>query len=211
MASWEEDIVTALENLGGIAGYDDIHNEIEKIRADLPETWTAVIRRRIQDLSSDSNGFKNGKDLFYSVNGLGAGVWGLRSSLAQTPKALDLPDGVEEPSRKYTTTYRILRDTTLARKLKLLHKNKCQICGCALTLKDGKSYSEAHHIIPLGKPHNGADVAENIIVLCPNHHVMCDYGSIKLNYDEITKAQGHKLSLNSITYHNETVCGAAEL
>ncbi|EOB3575002.1 HNH endonuclease [Vibrio vulnificus] len=211
MASWEQDIVTALENLGGIASYDDIHDEIEKIRTDLPETWKAVIRRRIQDLSSDSNGFKQGKDLFYSVNGLGAGVWGLRSSLVPTPKAIDLPNGVEEPGRKYTTTYRVLRDTNLARKLKSLHKNKCQICGCTVTLKDGKSYSEAHHIIPLGKPHNGSDIAGNIIVLCPNHHVMCDYGAIKLNCEEIKQVQGHKLSPNSIAYHNETVCGEPKL
>lgn len=206
MASWEEDIVKALENLGGIASYDDIHNEIEKIRINLPPTWKAVIRRRIQDLSSDSDGFKNGKDLFYSVNGLGGGVWGLRSNLIPTPKAIDLPDGVEEPGRKYTTTYRVLRDTVLARKLKSLHKNSCQICGQVLTLKDGSFYSEAHHIIPLGKPHNGSDVAENIIVLCPNHHVLCDYGAILLNYNEIRQVQGHKLSLDNIAYHNEIVC-----
>ncbi|MEZ7188539.1 hypothetical protein NO991_11840 [Pseudoalteromonas sp. DY56-GL22] len=137
MASWEQDIITALENLGGVASYDDIHDEIERIITDLPETLKAVIRRRIQDLSSDSNGFKQGKDLFYSVNGLGAGVWGLRNSLEQTPKALDLPDGEEEPGRKYISTYRVLRDTSLARKLKSLHKNKCQICGGTVSLKGG--------------------------------------------------------------------------
>jgi len=207
MASWEQDIVQALENLGGIASYDNIHDEIEKNRSSLPTTWKAVIRRRIQDLSSDSDGFKSGKDLFYSVNGLGGGVWGLRNHLIQTPKAIDLPQGVEEPGRKQTTTYRVLRDTNLARKLKSLHKNRCQICGESLKLKDGKTYSEAHHIVPLGKPHNGADVAGNIIVLCPNHHVMCDYGAVSLSIDEIKQVQGHTISDESIIYHNQKVCG----
>ncbi|MCO7068740.1 HNH endonuclease, partial [Vibrio paracholerae] len=79
--------------------------------------------------SSDSDGFKNGQDLFYSVNGLGGGMWGLRNKLAYTPKAADLPKGTKEPEREYTTTYRVLRDTNLARKLKLLYNNSCQICG----------------------------------------------------------------------------------
>ncbi|MEZ9388348.1 HNH endonuclease [Vibrio lentus] len=207
MSSWEDDIVQALKNLGGVANYDDIHDEIEKIRSNLPTTWKAVIRRRIQDLSSDSDGFKNGKDLFYSVNGLGGGVWGLRSNLVETPRAVDFPHGEEKPSRQKTTTYRVLRDTNLARKLKSLHKNCCQICGESLKLKDTKAYSEAHHIIPLGTPHRGADVAGNIIVLCPNHHVMCDYGAIPLDIEKIKQVQGHVISNESIVYHNQNVFG----
>ena len=96
MSSWEQDITQALENLGGVASYDDIYSEVSKLRSDLPKTWKAVIRRRIQDLSSDSDGFKNGQDLFYSVNGLGAGIWGLRNKLSYTPKAADLPAGTKE-------------------------------------------------------------------------------------------------------------------
>ena len=45
---------------------------------------------------------------------------------------------------------RILRDNALARSLKAPHKNKCQICGTILSLSNGESYSEAHHIQPLG-------------------------------------------------------------
>lgn len=205
MPSWEQDIVKALQNLGGVASYEDIYSEVFNLRSNLPETWKAVIRRRVQDLSSDSNGFKNGEDLFYSVKGLGNGIWGLRSQLSDTPTAIDLPLGMEEPNREYITTYRVLRDTNLARKLKLLHKNCCQICDYKIQLPNGKYYSEAHHIIPLGKPHNGSDVAENIIVLCPNHHVMCDYGVIELNFREIKQISGHSISKNSIDYHNGTI------
>jgi len=207
VASWEQDIVKALQNLGGIASYEDIYSEILKLRKDLPKTWKAVIRRRVQDLSSDSDGFKNGQDLFYSVNGLGAGIWGLRSQLSETPKAVDLPLGAEEPKREYITTYRVLRDTNLARKLKLLHNNSCQICEFKIKLPNGKYYSEAHHIIPLGEPHYGPDNAGNIIVLCPNHHVMCDYGVVELDLDKIKQVSGHIISRDSINYHNENICG----
>ncbi len=205
MANWDDDIVLALENLGGSASYDDLYAEIEKVRVGLPPTWKSVVRRRIQDLSSDSKGFKHGQDLFFSVEGLGAGVWGLRSALIETPTAVDLPTGAEEPGRGYFLTYRVLRDTPLARKIKLLHKDRCQICGEVVSLGDGRTYSEAHHLIPLGAPHHGPDTAENIIVLCPNHHVLCDYGAIKLSSVGILSIKGHEISQRSIAYHNEKI------
>ncbi|WP_114418581.1 HNH endonuclease [Marinospirillum perlucidum] len=207
MPTWDEDIVKAFENLGGSANYGALYAEIERIRPNLPGSWKSVVRRRVQDLSSDSAGFKGGKDLFFSVEGLGAGVWGLRSYLGETPTASDLPEGVEEPSRAYTLTYRVLRDTALARKIKVIHQDQCQICGMAVSLSDGKTYSEAHHIIPLGKPHNGSDVPGNIIVLCPNHHVLCDYGAIRLDLQILRQVEGHQVSQQSIDYHNRSLLG----
>ncbi|GIZ13340.1 HNH endonuclease [Pseudomonas sp. NCCP-436] len=207
MSSWDEDIIKAFKNLGGSASYDSLYAEIERIRTGLPSTWKSVVRRRIQDLSSDSAGFKEGRDLFFSVEGLGAGVWGLRSYLEETPKASDLPDGVEEPGRAYSLTYRVLRDTVLARKIKVLHQDHCQICGMVVSLSDGKTYSEAHHIIPLGAPHNGSDVPDNVIVLCPNHHVLCDYGAIKLTLSDLRTTEDHRISERSISYHNEVIFG----
>jgi hypothetical protein len=205
MATWDEDIVTALENLGGAAQYKDIYSEIKKLRTNLPKTWKDVVRRRIQDLSSDSAGFKNGQDLFYAVDGIGGGAWGLRAILKNTPKAIDLPFGDDSPIRASVTTYRVLRDTSLARKLKSLYENKCQICGMTICLDDENTYSEAHHIIPLGQPHNGPDTSENLIVLCPNHHVMCDYGAIELSLDLLIVKDGHTISQASIDYHNSVV------
>lgn len=207
MATWDEDIVTALENLGGSASYDDLYSEIEKLRATLPDSWKAIVRRRVQDLSSDSAGFKGGEDLFFSVEGLGAGVWGLRSKLKETPKASDLPTGVAEPEKVYALTYRVLRDTPLARKIKVLHGDRCQLCGNTVQISPNKTYSEAHHIIPLGSPHNGPDIPENIVVLCPNHHVLCDYGAIQLDRLKIRTVKGHLISDSSIEYHNTKIYG----
>lgn len=207
MGTWSEDIEVALTNLGGIATLSDIYDEVKKVReGPYPESFTATIRGTIENNSSDSAKFK-GNDLFFSVKGLGSGIWGLRSYIKNTPEASDIDEGSgnESPSRVPQETYRILRDTQLARQIKLLHKNKCQLCGEAISLGNGEHYSEAHHIKPLGRPHNGPDVAGNILVLCPNHHVMLDYGVIKLELNKITTHGNHQIQREYIDYHNEYI------
>ena len=109
-------------------------------------------------------------------------------------------------SRVESTVYRILRDTELAKHLKSIHEYRCQMCGLSIQLPNDRAYAEAHHIQPLGRPHNGYDIAENIIIVCPNHHAMLDYGAMKLEIEEIRQADGHDIGLEFIQYHNETVC-----
>lgn len=205
MPTWQEDIVSALTNLGGTGTYPEIYDQVKGIRADLPPSWKDIIRRQIQDHSSDSAGFKTSADLFFSVKGLGRGVWGLRQFVQPTPVAVDLPDGNDVPGRARQTTYRILRDTILAREIKLLHRDACQICGLVLQISSTKTYSEAHHIIPLGGRHAGTDTASNVIVLCPNHHALCDMGAIALRRQDIRTVAGHEISEESLTYHNAQI------
>ncbi|EKZ9001837.1 HNH endonuclease [Vibrio fluvialis] len=95
----------------------------------------------------------------------------------------------------------------LARKIKKLHKDQCQLCNTTVRLKNNETYSEAHHIIPIGKPHHGPDTPENIIVVCPTCHVLCDYGAIILDIKQIKQRAGHSISIKSINYHNESVVG----
>lgn len=205
MANWEDDIVAALNNLGGSASYKSLYAEIERIRPELPPTWKEVVRRYIQNLSSDSDGFKNGKDLFFSVEGKGSGTWGLRTHVKDTPEAVDLSAGHDQPSHFMARTYRVLRDTTLARQVKLLHRDRCQICGQTVRLANGATYAEAHHIRPIGSPHNGPDTAGNILVLCPNDHVLCDYGARRLNLSDLRSVTGHHVSQEFIDYHNTVI------
>ncbi len=117
------------------------------------------------------------------------------------------PSDIEPPpaDRIAITTIRIVRDTTLARLIKDLHAHECQICGTTIELPDGSRYSEAHHIKPLGTPHNGPDVAENIIVLCPNHHAMCDYGVIHLQLPELRTHPEHEIGIEYVDYHNNLI------
>jgi hypothetical protein len=110
-------------------------------------------------------------------------------------------------SRVQTTVYRIIRDTQLSRRVKMLHEYKCQILTCEYTivLADGSHYAEGHHVQPLGEPHNGPDVLENIVCLCPNHHAACDLGAIRLVSVELRQIVGHVIGQKFIDYHNQTI------
>jgi hypothetical protein len=118
--------------------------------------------------------------------------------------------GEPEPARRVlTTSYRVLRDTPLARQLKELHEHACQICGTAISFSGGQKYSEAHHIQPLGRPHHGPDRASNILVLCPTHHVLCDYGAIKLDLRELRQHPDHVIRPEFVRYHNSRIMKSA--
>jgi hypothetical protein len=120
----------------------------------------------------------------------------------ETPKASDINEPAE---RQETKIYRILRDTNLSKKVKAIHQFKCQVCGYIIVLPDGSKYSEAHHIRPLGTPHNGPDTMDNIICLCPNHHAEMDYGVCKLELEKLSIAPSHSISADHVRYHNENI------
>jgi len=76
---WLVVIVDAITRLGGEAHYEDLYREIKSRHASqLTKEWEATVRRTIETHSSDSDNF-TGKDVFYSVEGKGRGVWGLRN------------------------------------------------------------------------------------------------------------------------------------
>lgn len=84
------------------------------------------------------------------------------------------------PGRKKVIVTRIVRDTSLTRFLKSLYYHRCQICKMTFRLPSGGKYAESHHLRPLGKKHQGIDNQSNILILCPNHHAMFDYGVIAI-------------------------------
>lgn len=200
---WRDDVRSALERLGGIGSLGQIYEEVEanKVKA-LPNSWQAIVRRELEYNSSDSESYKGKHNLFYSVRGIGAGLWGLRKIASIAPDAADI---AQPAGRIETHTYRILRDTLMARRVKQLHGNSCQLCGQALQLSGDVTYSEAHHIQPLGPPHNGPDIEANIIVVCPNHHALLDYGAIQLDFHRIRDPHVRKIGEEFIRYHNGKV------
>jgi hypothetical protein len=111
---------------------------------------------------------------------------------------------LDELKRIETTILRIIRDTKLSLAVKELYQYKCQICGHSIKFPNGKNYAEAHHIKPLGAPHNGPDCIENIICVCPNHHAELDYGIRNLDYS-ITLNEKHKIKSEYIYYHNNKI------
>ncbi len=98
------------------------------------------------------------------------------------------------------TTYRILRDTALARRIKADQNYECQICSTSILLNN-MPYAEAHHIRPLGSPHDGPDLPGNLVCVCPNCHVKLDYGAIR-----ISQTMFNNVLPEFISYHNEVVC-----
>jgi hypothetical protein len=123
MAIWREDVKSALESIGGQGSLNEIYEAVRTVRKEpLPRTWKDIIRRELEYNSSDSDSYQQRFDLFYSVGGLGEGMWGLRTDEPTTPIASDLGD--VSPGRVETKVYRILRDSKLARALKKLHKDK---------------------------------------------------------------------------------------
>lgn len=91
------------------------------------------------------------------------------------------PEFLEEeysPEKVTTTITRSVRDTALSNKVKGERNYQCQICGTKLSIR-GKGYAETHYVKPLG--HDGPDIKANMLVLCPNHHVLFDYGEIAIS------------------------------
>lgn len=131
---------------------------------------------------------------------------GHRELSVPTPESLDLSGLDQVPARRVPATgSRIIRDTRLAKRVKDLHNNQCQICGHCIRLSDGSGYAEGHHIQPLGAPHHGPDVIANILCLCPNHHVECDFGAIELKLSDLRQSEGHSVSSDYIDYHNRKI------
>jgi len=77
--TWKQLICIALKNLGGEATLGEIYEYVER-HADFPlsKSWKATTRSVLERSSSDSAAFDGKNDLFYSVYGIGNGVWGLR-------------------------------------------------------------------------------------------------------------------------------------
>jgi hypothetical protein len=119
------------------------------------------------------------------------------------PPAFDVATPPAE--RVPTTVHRIIRDTELARRVKMLHRYRCQICGYTMKLNDGSYYAEAHHIQPLGQPHNGPDEIGNIVCVCPNHHAELDYGLFELSRSMLAQVDGHVLGSQYVDYHNKQI------
>ncbi len=153
-------------------------------------------------------------DYWREVGRSGFYVWRYRLTKISGPIS---HQGISEEGPQYRTaprqetrTLRIIRDTEQARRIKALYDYRCQMCGVRLESPAGP-YAEAAHIRPLGAPHNGPDSADNILCLCPNHHVLFDYGSIAIDDDfTLLGTEGHlvvhpqhRISREHLRYHRE--------
>lgn len=96
------------------------------------------------------------------------------------PTPEDVPEG--PAPRAESVVQRLVRSTTVSRRVKELHGYVCQVCGEQIALASG-AYAEGAHIRPLGRPHDGPDAPSNVLCLCPNDHVRFEFGSIVIEED----------------------------
>jgi len=80
--TWRDDVRLALERLNGRASLSKIYREVRAIRRasgrSMPASFEPVVRRTLEEHSSESEVFRGGPDLFYMPEGKGMDVWALR-------------------------------------------------------------------------------------------------------------------------------------
>lgn len=80
---WRDDVRQGLEELGGTAPLADIYARVRSIRRSagrsLPPSTDDIVRRELENNSSDSHAFMGQRDWFMIAEGKGAGIWALRA------------------------------------------------------------------------------------------------------------------------------------
>jgi len=156
------------------------------------------------------------EEFWHEVGKSGFEIWRFR--LVKIPETIragqevrEEPAGYSVPRRQGVRVSRIVRDSARARKIKVLYKHRCQMCGTRLECPAGP-YSEAAHIRPLGAPHNGPDTEDNILCLCPNDHVLFDNGAVSISDDlslngdsnnRLTVRRDHRINRHYLAYHRD--------
>lgn len=224
---WIDEIKNAFIALGGDAPYHSLYSHIEQnTNRPLSSQWKASVRKIIEDHSSDSRNY-NPNNFDYFRN-LGRGHWGLRPNFTtKRPANIENENNfIPEPiisqeeylnnfinhidvtsirdleliSRTLRTQNIIDRDRQIVNALKIHYDNKCQLCNTQIELASGEKYSEVHHLHPLGE--DGHDVAQNMIVVCPNCHIELDFGR-NINKDELNILEPHFIEERYLEYQNK--------
>lgn len=183
MATWKEDVIKALIELGGEASLQDIYKKVKQIRKITVKHPEAIIRDTLEKNSSDSEKFvrKDGIDIFYS-NELGSGIWGIREEYIHQYND-EYNDFLYEEGQPNLKEH-IIRERNpqviqqAKEKFKKENNGKlfCQICGFDFSEKYGtlgENFIEGHHIIPISSRQlNTKTRIEDIYLVCSNCHRM---------------------------------------
>jgi hypothetical protein len=203
--TWREATIEALtrislrHNTNFLTRSQIIDEELERISQEVStagQTPAQTLSRTLQELRGDGY-----------IEFDGHGGYTLLSSTV-VPKSSDIIPEYQPPDRATSTIHRIIRDTDIVFNLKRLYLYHCQICTTRLELASGY-YCEAHHLKPLGTPHNGPDTKGNLIIVCPNHHVLLDYRSLTIDIGAL-KLNKHELNPEMLIYHNSKICGKTQ-
>jgi putative restriction endonuclease len=141
----------------------------------------------------------------------------------ETPSQISDPGQDETPvvepaDRRTVVSEQLVRDSAVVTSVKRLHDFHCQVCGLRLETPAG-AYAQGAHIRPLGSPHEGPDVPENVVCLCPNHHILFDAGAFSVRDDltliprpglnlpslgeQLHQVAGHRIGTDYLRHHRE--------
>ncbi|MBL7038869.1 MAG: HNH endonuclease [Pirellulaceae bacterium] len=132
--------------------------------------------------------------------------------------------GISVPETRTVVRSIRIRNTLLATDMKHRYENVCQVCQETVQLTDA-TYAESHHVKPLGSPHFGPDTEGNILVVCPNHHVMFDRGALAVDPTDLLVSHisgafeprflfilpWHNLNRRALEYHQSRIYGKKHL
>jgi predicted HNH restriction endonuclease len=182
MASWIDDIVQSMKNLGGQAEYEELYEEVRRIRDQpLPKTWKAIIRNQVESHSSDSDNYEEGRtDYFFSVYGKGQGVWALRRRYQEESSS---DSKSKEPDEKYrvesteVTLTRYERDSEAREECLQRYGHSCFVCDFDFEGyygSIGKEFIHVHHLTPVSQLDDDYEVdpIQDLRPVCPNCHAM---------------------------------------
>ena len=208
MATWKEEIIESLKDLGGEATLEEIYEQIDaRGNRELTDSFKNTVRGVIYRASSDSEHFQGTEDLFYSVDGKGNGRWGLRD-YEPTKATVDLTEddeGFPEGKKKLRLHIYKERNSKVIREAKERFKSEnngklfCEVCDFDYSKKYGElgeGYIEGHHIIPVSElEENSRTRVEDIVLVCADCHRMLHRKRPWLSKDELKNI----LLSNSIT------------
>ncbi len=191
--TYTSEIITAFELLDGTATLSEINIIIEK-RDMLPyihtnKNWKDNIRATIQRHCSQTKSYRGAEDLFYSVYGLGEGIWGLKSFATIEAEITSFESRkINEVTQDNTLNTTEKETIILARKgqgkfrkdiLSKFHK-------CVITNIENPNLLIASHIKPWRSSNNYERLScENGLALSPLYDKLFDLGYI--SFDKNTR------------------------
>jgi len=196
MNTWLEDIILSLKEIGGEGTLKDIYSGVDKRRNEKHKTWRNTIRKEIYNHSSDSDAFK-GNDIFYSVNGKGEGIWGLRDSISKSEVDLSEDDiGFPEGKLKARLHIKKERNPRVIRLAKDIFASEhngelsCTVCGFNFKEnygKIGEGFIEGHHTIAISQlSEETITKVDDIALVCSNCHRMLHRRRPWLTIDQLS-------------------------
>lgn len=206
-----ETVTEALRSLGGEARPAEIAQEIKRIfTGPHPDRLLQSVRARIQECSSDSKFWKKKRDIFYSVHGIGGGVWGLREMDLLNPSNGDgFADAAElfmasEGALQLRTHLRRERSRSLVDRFKSnLSSFSCVVCNFDFFESYGEvglGFIEAHHKLPVSMLHPGAKTKlDDLVAVCSNCHRMLHRAGGMTVEELINRLASHRRNKHEIT------------